>query len=143
MSAVGVYKLTKVMAPVAEPEADKPAFELITVEEQLENLKKNDPDEVEQFERIMSAHIIISEDGKMVMGIPIPADAPEEEVQRARERGRIYEEHLLMELYRIKYEGDDLYMYDSNQMLTGEEWVKISTENEGELNLIMQVYNKI
>ncbi len=111
MSAVGVYKLTKVMAPVAEPEADKPAFELITVEEQLENLKKNDPDEVEQFERIM--------------------------------RGRIYEEHLLMELYRIKYEGDDLYMYDSNQMLTGEEWVKISTENEGELNLIMQVYNKI
>lgn len=141
MSAVGVYKLTKMMSPVENPGPDEKAIRMAPVEEILAS--ETDPDELERLKRDLSMQIIITEDGQMLYGMPIPEGTPEEEIKKAEARGMIKDNYVIFDSGKIKYEGTDLYMYDKSRFLTGEEWVKISTEKEDELNLVMQIYNKI
>lgn len=135
MNFVGDYKLSKVIRMSDE------GVTFIAVDEAI--ALEDDPHSKQELQRSKNAILTVCEDGKALYHMPIPEGVPAEEIAKAEASGRIYNGDFLFEEQQIKIENDALYLYDRSQFLTGEEWVKVSTDVEGELNMVTMIYNKI
>ncbi len=135
MSFAGEYVVDKVMS------MGEGGFVLLPIDEA--KAKLDDPHDIQEMEKMKNMVLTVEEDGSAYMGMPIPEGTPQAEIDKAVSRGmEVKDGCLIIEKMQTKAEGNDLFMYDRQQMLTGEEWVKITTENEGELNLIMYTYKR-
>lgn len=140
MNFSGDYKLTKMMTCV-EDDSEKP-FVMISIDEVIE--KTEDEHEKQQMEMLKNTVLTVAADGAMTYHMPIPEGSPADEIEEARAKGLIDENgEYIVERQQGKIENDALYLYDKNKFFTGEEWVKISTDVEGELKMFTSLYEKI
>lgn len=105
--------------------------------------KETDPHEKMQLQRMVDTTLSIDENLNAVLGMNIPEDAPADEIEKAKEAGKIINGKYVVDTMQLKCENDELFYYDPSKMLAGTEWVKISTDVEGVLDLITMKYKKI
>jgi len=135
MGFAGDYKLYQMMG--YDPEKGMVYVDLETYEKQF----VEEGDEVE-FERNKNTELHVCEDGNMLMTMAIPEGAPEEEIKKAEAAGRIVDGRFVVDRIEGKIEDGNIYMHDPSKMMTGEEWIKVNTDNEGEINLLSVIYRK-
>ena len=140
MNFLGDYKVSKMMTMNRETEK----MEFADVADVYEQMKAagEDPHELQQMQFQMQTTLTVTEN-EMIYSMPIPEDAPADELEKARAEGMIVDDKLVYERGKCKIEDGALYMYDRSTFLTGSEWAKISTDTEGELNMVMAIWNKI
>jgi len=111
----------------------------------LEKLKNEDPDEYRHEAKTLGMGLLVAEDGSTKNTMDIPEGVTEEEIQKeVEENGLVIENgKIILEEGKTKVENGELYMYDESKFLTGEEWVKVSTDVEDELNFIMYIYKLV
>lgn len=136
MKFVGTYKIYKMIQNMGDH------MELVDVESVLAS--KTEPDEIRELQRSINQMLYITEDGLAYTVMPIPEGAPKEEIEKAEAAGQII--NGMVKLGRptnVKEEDGALYFEDPSRVLTGEEWFKVSTEVEGEINMVTMAYMKI
>lgn len=135
MNFVGKYKLVQ----VRRMNEAKKAFEWYDVEAALAETK--DEDRRRELQRDMDTLLSVQEDGTVSHLLPLPPETSLEELMAAG----LEMENGLVKLgsEKGKIENGTLYMYDKGMFLAGTEWVKISTEEEGMLDLIVSRYKKM
>ncbi len=111
-----------------------------TVYEQMKEAGE-DPRELRQMQMQIDTVMTVTEN-EMIYRLAIPADIPQEEIEKMEKAGMIQDGMVEYEKTPCKIEDGALYMYDRSTFLAGTEWVKISTDVEGELNLIMAIWKK-
>ncbi len=137
MGYVGDYKVTKVL----RMKSDDSGFGMVPIEEAI--AAEEDPHDKSEMERDRDTILSIEEDGSLFFHMPIPEGVPEEEIKKAEEAGMVVNGQIAVERIPGKEENGDFFMQDASKFLTGEEWVKMNTENPGELTMIMKLYQKI
>lgn len=97
------------------------------------------------YEQTLRSVLIVEEDGSIKYAMEIPEGTPAEEIEKAKSRGMVVSDdgkYIITRAEKGKIEDGALYLYDASTFLAGTEWVKISTEVEGELNLVTTLYKK-
>ena len=137
MSYAGDYRIKEGPAFTEDGIVMKPFAELIAAEE--------DEDEIAELKKMEKTILRITEDGKMINVMPIPEGTPQEEIDKAKAMGRVTDDNMVLLEARnnVKFEDGNIYLSDPHKMLTGDEWVKLNTDVEGELNMVMYTYQKI
>lgn len=135
MNFAGQYKLSK----VRHMNEDESAIVYMDVEKVL--AMKTDEFERRELQRDMDTLLSVAENGCMSFLLPLPPDVPEEEIKKAGME--IIDGMVKTRDEEGKIENGALYMHDKHMFLTGEEWVKISTDVEGELDLVTMYYKKV
>ena len=139
MNFLGDYKLNKMLTMNSETEKTEFA-DPATVYARMEAAGE-DPRELRQMQMQIDTVMTVTE-GELIYRLPIPADAPKDEIEKMEKAGMIKDGMVEYERTPAKIEDSALYMYDRSTFLAGTEWVKISTDVEGELNLIMAIWKK-
>lgn len=134
MSFIGDYKVTT----VRKLKDDDSGFEWVSVSEIDVNSNLYG-----SLANMFNTTITIKEDGQMIYHMPIPEGVSKEEIKAAEEKGMIVNGEVVVDKKVVKIEDGNIYMQDASKILTGEEWVKINTENEGELDFVLIKYKKI
>lgn len=137
MEMIGEYRITKVMSL---PE-DGFGLVYIPIDDAIAR-EKDDHDRLE-LQRLKNWILTIYEDGSLVYGMDIPEGIPEEEIKKAEKIGRIKDGRFILEEQQGKIEDGEIYMHDERKMLTGEEWVKISTEDPNIISNFTYIFEKI
>lgn len=137
MNLFGNYKLSKMMSMGDEK------VEFVDAAVLLQKMEESgeDPREVQHMKFQMNTIMTVTED-EMVYRMPIPEDVPQDEIEKMTKAGRIVDDMIVLERTKCKIKDGDLYMHDRSTFLAGTEWVKISTDVEGELNLVMAIWTK-
>lgn len=139
MNYEGVYKAVKQMKMVEGQGL---------VYEDLDKLIAEAADEEDRriYEQNAHSQLIVGADGTIKFAMEIPEGTPAEEIEKAKRQGLEVSEdgkYIITKSEIGKIEDGVLYMYDKSTFLTGKEWVKISTDAEGELNLVTTVYKRV
>lgn len=134
MNFAGDYKL----ATVKQLKADRSGFEQVPVTE-----LDMSSEAAQSMAYMLQSILTITEEGEMITHMPLPEGAPADEIAQAEAAGRIWNGDYLLDRKAVKFEGGNVYMNDSSKFLTGEEWVKLNTDNEGELNMITMSYQRV
>lgn len=137
MSFAGDYRL----ASMKKLKSDDSGFEDVAIEVILAEKEKDEPDN--SIDNIYRTIITITEEGEMIYHMPIPEGVPEDQIEAAKAKGFVVNGEFVVDRKMLKMEDGNIYMQDTSKFLTGDEWVKINTENEGELNLVLMKYKKI
>lgn len=88
----------------------------------------------------------VDAEGNIQSVMEIPENTPAEEIEKAKGRGMTVTDdgkYIITKAEKGKIENGELYLYDKSTFLAGTEWVKISTDVEGELNLITTIYKRV
>ncbi len=137
---LGNYRLSKIMT--MNPETEK--MEFVDVQVAYDHMKAAgvDPRELLQMEFQMKTTLRVTEN-ELIYTLEIPEEMPAEELERAKKAGMIEDGLMVMEKTKCKLENGELFMYDRSTFLAGSEWVKITTDVPGELNMVMNVWTKV
>lgn len=98
------------------------------------------------YEQTLRSLLVVEADGSIKYTIEIPEGTPAEEIEKAKSRGMVVSDdgkYIITNSETGKVENGELYLYDKSTFLAGTEWVKISTDVEGELNLVTTLYKRI
>lgn len=105
-----------------------------------------DEENKRMYEQMVRSLLIVGEDSSLKHAMEIPEGTPAEEIEKAKSRGMVVTDdgkYIITQAEKGKIEDGALYMYDASTFLAGTEWVKISTDVEGELNLVTTLYKRI
>lgn len=141
MFVAGDYKISKVIRMKEEG-----GVYYIDVEEYLKTLESecDDPREIAHEKQELSAITEFTKDGRVIVKFPIPEGTTQEEIDDAIKHGaNVKDGYVLQESGQGKVENGEFYLHDESMFLTGEEWVKISTDTKGEINMITYIYSLI
>lgn len=139
MKFEGVYKAEKVVKNV-----EGKGFVFFDLAQLL--AETTDAAEKHMLEKTAGTLLMVDKEAHIKQAMAIPEGTPAEEIEKAKSRGMEVSDdgkYIVTKSEVGKYEGDALYLYDKTTFLAGTEWVKISTDTEGELNLITTLYRKI
>lgn len=134
MSYVGDYKV----AAVRRMKEDDSGFEKVSVSEIDMNSSLG-----QSLQHVLNSTLSITEDNQMITHMPIPEGVSEADIAEADKAGRIWNGKYMLDKKEVKIEDGILYLKDESKFLKGEEWAQISTENEGELDMVMMIYKKV
>lgn len=98
------------------------------------------------YQQTVRALLVVEADGSLKYMMEIPEGTPAEEIEKAKSRGMAVSDdgkYIITRSETGKIEDGALYLYDKTTFLAGTEWVKISTDVEGELNLITTLYKRV
>ena len=139
MFTPGDYK----MATMKAMNEEELKFESVDIQVLID--RTEDEDDKEDFIRQANVILRVSDEGVCTYLSPIPDSVPKEEIDKAIEAGEkvIDGKYLVTQETEGKVENGELFIYDDNKMLTGEEWVKVSTDDPEILDFIMATYKKI
>ena len=138
MFTPGDYRISKTMGMNEE----KQCFELVDIQTVIDAAE--DEDDRRETEQMAAMILRIDENGKCTYLSPIPDTVTDAEIEEAKADGaRIEGRMIITDEKDGKVENGELFIHDEQKMLTGEEWVKVSTDVDGELNMVMAVYSKI
>ena len=140
MNYTGNYRITKTMSM----KEDGSGFELADIDALLAN--PQDEDDEENLNNLKNTFYRIEESGELITYVPIPEGVSKKDIEDAKKAGMLCCNDTGVRVGKskqVKFEGDDIFLYDEQKMLNGEEWVKLNTDVEGELNFVMAVYTKM
>lgn len=138
MAFDGIYKVIK-----ARKMVEGQGFVFEDAEKILQ--ETTNPDEKRNLERTFNTLVIIDEAANIKQAMEIPANTPAEEIEKAKSQGTVIvdEKYVVMKTNEGKVENGELFYHDQSKFMTGEEWVKISTDVEDELNMVFAIYKRI
>ncbi len=138
MGFVGTYKAVKIL------QRDENGIVFKDVDEVLANT--TDDGMKHTIEQTVRTLIIVDENANINRAMEIPEGTPAEQIEGAKQHGMSVSadgKYMITKTEQGKVEDGVLYLYDAGKLLNGEEWVKISTDNDGELNMISAIYKMI
>lgn len=138
MKFEGTYKAVKVVKMV---EGQGFVFEDID-----KVIAQADDEDKRIYEQTARSLLIVEADGSIKYAMGIPEGTPAEEIEKAKKHGMVVSDdgkYIITKCEAGKIEDDALYLYDKSTFLAGTEWVKISTDVEGELNLVTTLYRLV
>lgn len=138
MNYEGTYKAVKALKMV---EGQGPVFEDID-----KLMAEADDEDKRIYEQTARSFLIVETDGSIKYAIEVPDGTPAEELEKAKNHGMEVSDdgkYIITKTEIGKIEDGALYLYDKSTFLTGSEWVKISTDVEGEINLLTTLYKRV
>lgn len=98
------------------------------------------------YEQTVRTLLVVEADGSFKHAMEIPEGTPAQEIEKAKKHGMVVSDdgkYIITKTETGKVEDGALYMHDESTFLAGTEWVKVSTDVEGELNFVTTLYKRV